>query len=99
MTEPTTTSAADTPTPATCSKCDGALDTEGYPKWCKACRAKHRREYESTRKEMSESRGYAAGVSAMRLHLAGHFERLGAGSFAGYEIAALIRQARGPADV
>lgn len=99
MADATTPSTPDAQTPATCTKCTGPLDTEGYPKWCKACRAKHRREYEATKKEMSETRGYAAGVSAMKGHLAGHFERLGSGSFSGYEVAALIRQSKGPADV
>lgn len=45
---------------------------------------------------MTESRGYAAGIAAMRAHLAGHFDRLGSGAFTGFEIAGLIRQSKGP---
>lgn len=83
--------------PTVCSKCDGALDTEGYPRWCKKCRAAHRREYEATKKEMSESRGFAAGMSAMREYLATNFRQYGsAGSFTGYEIADTIMRAKGP---
>jgi hypothetical protein len=82
---------------ADCSKCNGLLDTEGYPLWCKACRAKHKREYEATRKEMTESRGYAAGVAAMRDYLATRWSAYGtAGSFTGAEIAQVIRESRGP---
>lgn len=73
------------------------LDTAGSPPWCKTCRAKYQRDYKAMRAEMSESRGFAAGVSAMRAYLAAHFERLGSGSFSGYESAHLIRQSRGPA--
>ncbi len=84
---------------SSCSRCTSPLDTDGYPKWCKACRAKNRREYEATRKEMSESRGFAAGVSAAREYFAGRFEKYGAAAFTGIEIGALIRQSQGPAAV
>lgn len=84
---------------STCSRCTKTLDTAGSPPWCKACRAKYQRDYKALRDEMKESRGFAAGVSAMRAHLAGQFERLGSGTFSGYESAGLIRQAKGPADV
>lgn len=84
-------------TPQQCTKCDQLLDTTGYPLWCKSCRAKHKREYEATKKEMQESRGYCAGMSAMREYLASKFQQYGsAGSFTGYEIAATIRQCAGP---
>ncbi len=84
---------------STCSKCDKALDTTGYPLWCRSCRAANKREYENTRREMQESRGYAAGVTAMRHYLAENFRRYGtAGSFSGVEIAATIMQVRGPFD-
>lgn len=80
-----------------CTKCESDLDTTGYPLWCKACRAKHKREYEATRKEMTESRGFAAGVTAMREYLAVNFRQYGtAGSFTGLEIAQTIMSVRGP---
>lgn len=80
-----------------CSKCSGELDTTGYPKWCKACRASNKRDYEATKKEMAESRGFAAGVSAMRTYLAENFQQYGSsGSFTGMEIAATIMQVKGP---
>ena len=80
-----------------CTKCDGPLDTTSYPLWCLKCRAAHRREYEATKKEMSESRGFAAGMNAMREYLARNFRQYGsAGSFTGYEIADTILRAKGP---
>lgn len=80
-----------------CSKCNKELDTTGYPLWCKSCRAANKREYEATKKEMQESRGYAAGVAAMRAYLADNFARYGsAGSFNGNEIAHTIRTVPGP---
>jgi len=46
---------------------------------------------------MTESRGFAAGCTAMRLYLAENFAKYGtAGSFAGSEIAAIIRTVPGP---
>jgi hypothetical protein len=83
---------------ANCSRCNGDLDTTGYPLWCKSCRAAHKREYEATKKEMQESRGFAAGQNAMRHYLAQQFDRYGSqGSFTGMEIARIILQSRGPA--
>jgi len=80
-----------------CSKCGNALDTTGSPKWCRACRAKYKREYDATVKEMTESRGFAAGCTAMREYLAKRFSEYGAaGSFSGIEIAKIIAQAKGP---
>ncbi len=92
------------PNMPTCSKikdneirCNNPLDTTGYPLWCKACRATNKRETEATKKEMTESRGYAAGVSAMRDYLAMKFGEYGAqGGFSGTEIAHYIRQSKGP---
>lgn len=60
-----------------CTKCGATLDTKGYPLWCKKCQAAYRRDYSALRKEMSESRGYAAGVSAFRDHIARKFEAIG----------------------
>lgn len=93
---PTPAAAPSSPDPSLCSKCGSAIDTTGYPVWCKACRAKYQKDYKAARAEMTESRGYAAGIAAMRAHLAGHFDRLGSGAFTGFEIAGLIRQSKGP---
>jgi len=60
-----------------CARCEKPLDTNGSPHWCKACRAKYQREYQLLRVEMSETRGYAAGVSAMREHIVRKFEAIG----------------------
>lgn len=79
-----------------CSKCNATLDTEGYPKWCKVCRAKYRREYESVKGEMSENKGFAKGVEALRHVLVTEFLQQGSGKFSGYECADLISQAPGP---
>jgi len=89
-----------TTTETECAKCGNPCDPGASPRWCKPCRAKYQREYERTRKEMTESRGYAAGVSAMRHYLADQFSvRYGStGYFNGYEIADIIRAARGPFD-
>lgn len=94
---------AETPANATgaaalCSKCENALDGVGFPHWCKKCRATYRREYEALRKEMAETRGYAAGVSAMREFVAANFEayrfpRI----FTGQEIAHIVRTCAEPA--
>ncbi len=80
-------------------KCGKPLDTEGSPRWCKACRAQYQREYKDIVKEMTESRGFAAGMSAMRDYLAHNFDTLYGtqGSFTGAQIAHLIRTVRGPA--
>lgn len=79
-----------------CTKCEAPRDTTGYPLWCTKCRTKHKREYEATKREMTESRGYATGVTAMRRYLAERFRQYGSGSFTGYEIAATILNVKGP---
>lgn len=81
-----------------CSRCEKTLDTTGYPKWCKSCRAKNQREYVALKKQMAETRGYSAGVSAMREYLAGAFDGYGpVQSFGGPDIARIIRRVTGPA--
>ena len=85
--------------PPECSRCEERLDTEGSPRWCKKCRAKYQREYQGLKKEMAESRGYAAGQSAMRECLALHFARFGGAAFNCVEIAYMIRRAPGPDEV
>lgn len=79
-----------------CSKCGEERDTAGYPKWCRACRAKYKRDYEEIVKTMDKGNGFGQGVAAMRELLATEFEKFGLGRFTGDEIATLIRQAPGP---
>lgn len=82
----------------TCSRCEAPLDTTGNPQWCKKCRAKNQREYERTRKDMAESRGFAAGVTATKSLLAGEFElKIRGAQITGFEAARLVRVCRGPA--
>lgn len=76
-------------------ECGKPLDTTNYPLWCKACRAAHRRGYESTRDEMSETRGFAAGASAMQAALAAQFQASG-GMFNGPTAAGWVRKFRLP---
>ncbi len=79
-------------------ECGKPLDTTGYPIWCKACRAKHRVAYNATVKEMSETRGFAAGVSAAKAFVASEFETAIRGSMInGFEAARLVRACKGPA--
>ncbi len=79
-----------------CSRCESELDTEGTPRWCKKCRAKYQREYQALRKEMGESRGFAAGCSAMREFMAEHFRTFGSARFSGVEVWDMIRKAGVP---
>ena len=77
-----------------CTKCNVELDTTGYPLWCKACRAQYKREHEGIRKEMTEGRGFALGVKAMREWLAQNFAEVYAsgGNWNGYQIGKIIMQ-------
>ena len=75
----------------TCSRCPNTLDTTGYPRWCKDCRAKYQKEYHRIKEAMAEGKGFAGGAAAMKDVLATEFDRLGSGTFPGYEIANLIR--------
>lgn len=85
------------PTDAKCSKCEGNLDTAGFPKWCRKCRAAYKREYEALKSDMAETRGFAAGVSAMRAYLAERFAPYTSiQRFTGPEIAGIIRDCQGP---
>lgn len=79
-----------------CSRCESPLDTTGSPKWCKACRAKNQREYMALRKEMAESRGFAAGVSAMREAVVREFDRLGRQNVNAFACAKWVREMPGP---
>jgi predicted amidophosphoribosyltransferase len=80
-----------------CSKCQKTLDTAGYPRWCKACRASYKSEYQDLREQMTETRGYSAGVSAMRDYLVAQFEKYGPlQTWNGQSIARIIRECTGP---
>ena len=87
---------AETETVHKCSRCEKDLDTTGYPKWCKACQAAYRREYRSLQGEMAETRGFAAGVSAMRDHLTNRFSRAPLASFTGAALVDWLRKEPGP---
>jgi hypothetical protein len=76
-----------------CSKCDKKLDTEGTPRWCKKCRADYQREYQSLKKEMSETRGVAAGRSEMREFIANYFLSLGNAHLSAAEASFMVRKA------
>ena len=86
----------------TCSRedsgkvCGKPLDTAGYPRWCKACRSAYKSQYATLQKEMQETRGFSAGISAMRECAADMFGEYGSGQFSGYEVAGMIRQMPGP---
>lgn len=67
-----------------CSRCDNALDTEGYPRWCSSCRKAYKREYDQTRKEMGEGKGFLAGAEAMRLSLLGRIGSIHPGIMTNY---------------
>lgn len=81
----------------TCSRCEAPLDTTGNPQWCKKCRAANQREYMRTRKDMAESRGFAAGVSAAKDFIAREFEgAIRGANVSGFEAARLVRACKGP---
>lgn len=83
--------------PDGCSKCEKPLDTSGYPKWCQACRNAYRTEYNRTRKEMSETRGFCAGVSSAKQFIAREFQtKVGGAQLTGHEAAGLVLRCNGP---
>lgn len=78
--------------------CTNPLDTTGSPPWCRECRAKYQRQYRSIQKQMSEGRGFCAGVVAAKHLLASEFERNIRGAMiSGHEAARLVRACKGPA--
>ena len=82
----------------TCSKCEKDLDTTGFPKWCKKCRKSYNDEYKSLQKQMSETRGFAAGVSAAKHFIANEFDcSIRGATINGHEAARLVRACKGPA--
>lgn len=76
--------------------CANALDTTGSPAWCKECRAKYQRQYKALQKQMSESRGFCAGVSAAKDLIASEFERHRGVMFSGRDAAHMVRVCKGP---
>lgn len=50
----------------TCSLCDAALDTTGYPLWCKECRTKRKRALKEAHAQMATGKGFAAGAEQLR---------------------------------
>ncbi len=81
----------------TCSRCEKPLDSTGYPQWCMKCRAAYKKEYSRTQKDMTETRGFASGISACKEFLAQEFERRIAGSpLTGFDVARFIRTSHGP---
>lgn len=100
MTTPAETRETPKETPNSLDKCSQCkvndLDTSGYPKWCKSCRARWQREQKVLKGNLAVMRGYARGVREMRELLALKFSELGSGSFNGLEIAHLISAFAGP---
>ena len=76
--------------------CSNALDTTGTPKWCKECRARYQREYRILNMSRAEASGFVKGREAMREMVAQEFGQLGAATFSGDEIAALVERMPGP---
>lgn len=83
-----------------CSKCKTRprADSISTNPWCLECRAEYAREYRALKKEMRESRGYAAGQSAMRDHLALMLDRLGSSMINAHDTAQWIRKQTVPED-
>ena len=85
-----------TETTEVCSKCKKPLDTDGTPKWCKACRAEYQRTYNATKEGRAEAKGFAKGVSAMRKIFVDNWFELGSSKFNGYEIAHVAQNCVAP---
>lgn len=86
---------------AKCTKeeCPNILDTTGYPKWCSACRNQYQKDYRALAAQMTETRGFAAGVTAMRWAVAQYFVAFGKAVFSASEVAEMVRKLPGPGDV
>src|SRR3974390_571932 len=82
-----------------CTKCGAPFHGDGKQKWCKPCLAKYQGEYQATKGAMAESRGYCAGVSAMRHAICERFRVFRAGMFSGLEVAEMVRKMPGPGDI
>lgn len=79
-----------------CTKCGAPRDTTGYPLWCRACRAKYKKENDEIRGELVKNQKFREGAEEMREMLAEQFAKYGPGMFSGDEISALILQAPDP---
>lgn len=79
-----------------CNKCKGILDTDGYPLWCKACRATYKREYNATLSNRDRAVGFHQGIDADRDMLGLEFARLGRAVFNGAQVVFIICQSPRP---
>lgn len=79
-----------------CNKCSAPIDTTGYPKWCKACRAKYKREYTDTVEAMTAARAFNQGVDAFRETLAMEFARHGKAPLTGTQVSWIISNSPRP---
>ena len=84
-----------------CSKCgkNPRADQDGTNPWCLECRAEYQRSYNGLKIEMSESRGFCAGVTAMRHQVIAFFSQWPSAHFSGTEIAVKVQQMPGPGDL
>lgn len=88
------------PAPAVlmCSKCEKnpRANPDSTNPWCAECKAEKHKEYLAGLKKQNAEQSFARGVAGMRELLGREFDIQGSGCFSGYEIANLIRCARGP---
>jgi hypothetical protein len=76
--------------------CTNPRAAAGY--WCKPCRAKYQQQYTAVQKQMTETRGFAAGVTAAKHFIANEFDcSIRGATINGHEAARLVRDCRGPA--
>ena len=80
-----------------CSRCTkNEVDGDGYPQWCKPCKAAYQKEYQAAKGNRHEAKGFSRGVSAMRENLICQFLRFPVGQFSGQDVARLIKGAIAP---
>lgn len=92
---PTEVSAAEQTQP--CTRCgQNPQAGTGTNTWCRPCNAAYMKEYQVQKIERSERGGYVKGIKAMRELVVQEFDRLGASTFTGDEIAALVQRMPGP---
>ena len=87
-----------TEAPGLCTRCKSRprASTEGTNMWCRECNTAYMKEYQAMKIERSERGGYVKGIKAMRELVVQEFDRLGASTFSGDEIAKLVHQMPGP---
>lgn len=83
----------------TCSRCPAVLDTEGSPKWCKACRTQYQKDHKATKQEMAEAKAFADGCVATKNALANAFMAHPIGMFYGAEAAKYCANFKSPSFV